>query len=39
MPGRFRSPGEIDGGLRRVEEGSQGGFVTVDVDERGDVIQ
>lgn len=23
----------------RVEDGSQGGFVTVDVDERGEVIQ
>jgi hypothetical protein len=34
-----RSPGEVDGGLGRVEEGSQGGFVTVDVDECSDVIK
>jgi hypothetical protein len=34
-----RSPGEVNGGLGRVEEGSQGGFVTVDVDECSDVIK
>lgn len=34
-----RSLREVDGGLRRVEEGPQGGLFTVDVDERGDVIQ
>lgn len=34
-----RSPGDVDGGNGRVEEGSKGGFVTVDVDERGDIIQ
>ena len=33
------SSGEFDEGLRRVEEGSQGGFVTIDVHQRGNVIK